>query len=269
MKIAITGANGFLGKALTKKLRSKKISYTPLNSKKHDLFNPDTLKSLVSGKDVIIHLAAVNRGENKDLVETNVLGTLSILEAASKYAPNAKIIFSSSFQVYLDEGLYGISKKTAEDLIIQYTKKTNLKGVILRISNIYGPDGKPFYNSVIATFAHLVKKGGPIKVQGDGSSKRDFIFVEDVADAVVKAALYKSKEPFEIIDICYGKEATLNEILKILKKVSGKNFEVVYNTDTKDKPWPTSGKNFRRAKRLLNWKPSTSLERGLKTVITL
>lgn len=267
MKIAITGADGFLGKAVVKQLKLRKIDYSTLNRKKHNLLKPNSLKSLVSGKDTIIHLAAINKGENVDIIRTNVLGTVSLLEAISKYAPGARIIFSSSFQVYLRDGLYGLSKRAGEDLIVEYAKKSNLQGIILRISNIYGPGGKPFYNSVIATFAHLIKKGEQIKVNGDGSSKRDFIFVSDVAEAIVKAALYSSKNPFEIVDICSGKETTLNEILKTLKKVSRKKVEVVYNTEVKDKPWPTSDKNYKKAFNLIKWKPTTSLEKGLKKVM--
>ncbi len=266
-EIAITGAEGFLGTAVTKKLKAKKIPYTLFDQKRHNLLDPESLESLVSGKQVIIHLAAVNRGENIDLVRTNVLGTLCLLEAVSKYAPGAKVIFSSSFQVYLDQGIYGISKRTGEDLIIEYAKKGRLQGVILRISNIYGPCGKPFYNSVIATFAHLIKTQQPITINGDGSSRRDFVYVDDVADAIVKSAQRRIKTPFEILDICSGQEATLKDILDILEQVSGKKLQVVYNTDTKDKPWPTSDKNFKHALHLIGWRPTTTLERGLKKVM--
>ena len=267
MKIAITGADGFLGKAVVKLLEDKKIPYTTLDRKKHNLLNSKSLKSLISRKDIIIHLAAVNRGENIELFKVNTLGTLNLLEATSKYAPGSRIIFSSTFQVYQNSGLYGLSKKTTEDLITEYTKKTDLKGTIFRISNIYGPGGKPFYNSVIATFAHLIKTGKPITINGDGSQKRDFIYVDDVVKAIIKASLHKPHKPLEIIDICSGQEITLNEVLKILKIVSGKNFEILYNNGVKEKPCPTSSKNFQKAKSLLNWEPTTSLKKGLAAVM--
>lgn len=267
MKVAITGGMGFLGQAVIRQLKAKKISYTAFDRKKHNLLNPQSLKYLVAGRDVIIHLAAINKGENLELVKVNTLGTLSLLEAAAQYAPNAKIIFSSTFQVYIEESLYGLSKKFAEDLILQYVKKTSLTGIIFRISNIYGPGGRPFYNSVIATLAHLIKNNEPLKINGDGSQKRDFVYVDDVADAIIKAISTKLKNPLEIIDICSGKETSINKILEIIRKASGKKIKVEYNREAREKPWPTRGKNFKQASRLLGWKPITLLAKGLNSVM--
>lgn len=267
MKVAITGGQGFLGKVVLKKLKAKKISYSILDKKKHDLFDPKTLKNLVQGKDVIIHLAGVSRAENIEIGKTNIIGTLSLLEAISRYAPKARVIFSSSFQVYLKDSLYGLSKKSSEELISHYVNKMGLRATILRISNIYGPGGKPFYNSVIATLNHLIKTGQPLRINGDGSQTRDFIFVEDVADAIVKAVLIKKQKPIEIFDICSGKETALNEVLQLIKELSGKNFEVEYNRKIKETPWPTKGKNFKLAKEILKWQPVTSLRKGLKKLV--
>lgn len=267
MKVAITGAAGFLGRSVAGKFEAKRIPYAALDRKKHNLLEPKSLKSLISGKDIIIHLAAVNRGENTELVKVNTLGTFSLLEAAVQYAPHAKIIFSSTFQVYIKESLYGLSKKFAEDWILQYIKKTDITGIILRISNIYGPGGKPFYNSVIATLAHLIKNNEPLKINGDGSQKRDFVYVNDVADAIVKASSIKLNNPVEIVDICSGKETSINEILELIQKASGKKAKVEYNRGIKEKPWPTRGKDFKQASRLLGWKPVTPLAKGLNSVI--
>ena len=200
-KIAVIGAEGFLGSAIIRKLRAQKIPFDTFDFKKHNLLKPTSLKGLLTDKDVIIHLAALNRGENIELCKVNIMGTLSLLEAANKYAPNSKVIFASSFQVYLNDSIYGLTKKTGEDLILSYAKKTKIKGIILRLSNIYGPGGRPFYNSVIATFVHLIKTGQTLKINGDGSAKRDFIYVDDVAKAFIKAAITDVKKT-EIIDIC-------------------------------------------------------------------
>ena len=266
MNVAITGADGFLGSAIVKKLRAEKIPFDTFDLKKHNLLKSTTLKSLVINKDVIIHLAAINRGENMELCKVNIMGTLSLLEAASKYAPTSKIIFASSFQVYLNDSIYGLTKKTSEDLILNYVKKSGLKAIILRLSNVYGPGGRPFYNSVIATFVHLIKTGQTLKINGDGSAKRDFIYVDDVAKAFIKAAITDVKKT-EIIDICSGKEISLNQILKILKKASRKKVEIMYNEAVGEKPWPTTHKNNKLAKKLLNWEPTTNLEKGLTATI--
>ena len=266
MKVAITGADGFLGSAIVKKLRVEKIPFDTFDLKKHNLLKPTTLKSLVINKDVIIHLAAINRGENMELCKVNIMGTLSLLEAASKYAPTSKIIFASSFQVYLNDSIYGLTKKTSEDLILNYVKKSGLKAIILRLSNVYGPGGRPFYNSVIATFVHLIKTGQTLKINGDGSAKRDFIYVDDAAEAFVKASTIDVKKA-EIIDICSGKEVSLNQVLKTLKKASRKKVEILYNEAVVEKPWPTTHKNYKLAKKLLYWEPKINLEKGLTATI--
>ena len=259
MTIGITGGSGFLGQVVIKKLKDGKIDFSLLES---DITNSD-LKNFVQGNDAIIHLAGVNRGEDNDIYKVNTLGTTRLLKACKNFAKDTKIIFASSFQVYLKESFYGKTKKQAEEEIEEFVNKSDLKGTILRISNIYGPKGKPFYNSAIATFIYQIKNGGRVLINGDGEQKRDFIYVDDVSEAFVKALRFKQTGPFEIFDICSGKETSLNDILKMLKRVSGKKFEVIYKKSKNEKDWPTKGKNFEKAKKLLNWEPNIDIEEGL------
>lgn len=267
MNIAITGSSGFLGSYLVESCKDRKIPYTEFNKKKHNLLNPVSLKNLVKGADAVIHLAAVNRGTNLELVQVNTLGTLSVLEAILRYSPNTKLIFASSFQVYLEDSLYGKSKMFAEKLIEYYSQKFGVKALILRISNIYGPGGKPFYNSVISTFAYLIKKHQPITINGRGLQKRDFIYVGDVTDALIRGASKKQKKPIDIIDICYGHETSLRELVKLFQRVFPKKVKVVYNTRVEETSWNIPRKTYKKASKLLGWKPKVSLEEGIKKVI--
>lgn len=266
-KIAITGADGFIGSFVVKKFKQKKAKITIFNYKKHILLDSESLKSFVKNQDVIIHLAGVNRATNEELLKVNTLGTMSLLEAVLKYSPTTRIIFASTFQVYLPQSYYGLSKKFAEYLLMFFARNYNIKSIVLRLSNVYGPGGKPFYNSVIATFAHLFKNGGVLSINGDGSTKRDFIYVEDVAEAFIKAAQRDFRKNFQTIDICSGKETSLNQVIKILKRLSGKKIEVVYNKGAKEKPWLTSDKNYKMAEKLLKWHPKTNLKKGLTAVM--
>lgn len=266
-KIAITGASGFIGQAVQKRLEKEAgFAVENLDKDKHSLLDPESLKSFVEGKDVIVHLAGRNKGTSNELVETNTLGTLSLLEAVLKYAPNARIVFASTFQVYLPQSFYGLSKKFAEELLEQYGLNHKVKSTILRLSNVYGPGGEPFYNSVVATFSHLIKTGEPLKINGDGSQERDYVYVEDVAEAIASAILSDQEETSEIIDICSGTSASLNEIIKTIEEVTDKKVEVVYNGAGKEVPWPTKDKNFEKAKKLLDWEPKVSLKEGLARV---
>lgn len=266
-KIAITGASGFIGQRVLKQLEKKEgVALRTLDRDKHNLLDQETLKDFVKGQDVIIHLAGVNRTTNYELIQTNTLGTLSILEAMVKYVPKARLVFASTFQVYLNQSLYGLSKKFAEELVKLYGLNHKLKSTILRLSNVYGPCGKPFYNSVVATLAHLIKQGEPLKINGDGSQERDYVYVEDVADAFVTSALSEQEEVTETLDICTDQSTSLNEIIETIREVSGKKVEVVYNEAAKDVPWPTKDKNFDKAKKFLGWEPKTTLKEGLSQI---
>lgn len=268
-KIAITGDSGFIGQSVVKFLKHESdVELKLLDRKTHNLLDAESLKDFVESQDAIIHLAGVNRGTNQELLQTNVLGTLSLLDAVVKYAPSARIVFASTFQVYLPHSLYGLSKKFAEELLSLYGVKNKTQSIVLRLANVYGSGGKPFYNSVVATFAHQVKLGETLQLNGDGSQERDYVYVCDVASAFIKAALYKQEELTEIIDICSGEYTSLQKILKIIEGVSDKKVDVVYNNEAVPEiPWPTRNKTFSKAKELLGWEPETTLEQGLTEVM--
>lgn len=265
MNIAITGATGFLGKHLIEELRIKNLNYSILDRKKHDLLKPETLKDLIIGRDIVIHLAGINIGPYNKILNINVLGTLGLLDAMIKYSPNSKIIFASTFQVYVPQSLYGLSKKFAEDIIKYYVFMYKIKASILRLTNIYGPGCKPFYNSVIATFIDQIKQNTPILIYGNGNRKRDYLYVRDVADAIVKAIIFDPNN-IEYFDICSGKLTTINKIVRILSEISSNKVKVVYNKEVEADDWGLK-KNFARANKLLKWKPKTLIEKGLRMAI--
>lgn len=265
MKVAVTGDQGFLGKYVIDLLKREDFVITGFDRTKHDLLGPKTLIDFVSGKDVIIHLAAVNRGIEKEIMRVNALGTKNLLEAIKEYAPMTKLIFASTFQVYIKDGVYGNSKKQAEKYINYFSKKYGIKSIILRIANIYGPGCKPYYNSVIATFVHRIKQGEPLVINGDGTQKRDYIYVLDVAKAIAQSISYEP-ETAEYFDICSGKEIRLNTIVGYLRELSKKNIEVVYNKRVELYNFGIK-KNYKKAEKVLGWSPTVSLREGLEETL--
>lgn len=264
MKVAVTGATGFLGKYLCKRLEKEKINYDTFDKDKHNLFNRSSLRRLISDKDIVIHLAGCNRIEDiSELMRVNILGTKGVLDVMAKYSQNARLIFASSSQVYLKKSIYGESKKKAEEIIKQYVKNHLIKNAcILRFTNLYGVGGKPFYNSVVATFIHLIKNGKEIIIDGDGKQTIDFLYVEDAVGAIIKAAESDLKDGVEIFDICSGKQTSINEVMRILSKSSSKKIRLQYNNLPKEQKRLI--KSYKKAKNFLGWKPKTSLEDGLK-----
>lgn len=265
MKIGVTGGTGFLGKEVVKVLNAKAITVSLLNRKNENLLDSESLKNFVAHKDIIIHIAGANRATNYDLISVNTLSTLSLLEAIARYNPSTKIIFTSSVAIYAD-GVYGLSKRYAEELIVYYAKQLPLKAIILRLSNIYGKGGKPFYNSVIATFLHNIEQGQSLEINGNGRQLRDYIYISDVVNAIIKAIMYKPKNNIEIFDICSGELVSLKKIVKELQNISSKKILVNFNK-TKIETIVSKRLSNRRAKNLLGWVPTVSIKEGLQKVL--
>lgn len=266
MNIGITGGTGFIGRHLISELERRKMPYELLNRKTNSLFKPNTLKEFVSSKDVIIHLAGVNVGSSEEAVSVNVLGTLGLLDAVVKFSSRTRIIFSSSFQTYVKNSIYGLSKGLAEELIRYYSDNHFIRSTILRITNVYGPNCKPFYNSVIATFAYQIAHDKQIIINGSGNQRRDYLYITDVIDAIIKTMEYKQNVKSEYIDICSGKQISLRELLEIFKKIFKKEIDVQYNDKKKEDFWNIPN-NYDKAKQLLGWKPKIDIEEGLTNVM--
>ncbi len=273
MNIGMTGHNGFLGRYVQEKLKQHPdIVLDGFDLPDKDIFNKQQLEGFVKGKDAIIHLAALNRADDSGLFHVNACGTQSLLLAVKEHNPDCRIIFASSFQVYgateekpitedvptITNNIYGLSKKTGEQLVRLYAPNH----AILRISNIYGPGGKPFYNSVIATFAHLIKEEKPLTIHGDGTQTRDFIFVEDVASAIITAALGEDRG---IYNVCTGEEVSLNGIIDTIKGLLGKEVDVNYepskNPEVKQKG------SCEKFKSSFGWIPKYNFKKGMEKVL--
>ena len=266
MNIGITGQNGFLGKHLISRFREDKISYSVCDREKYNLLNPQSLKDFVRSVDVIIHLAGVNRDTNFTILNGNVMGTAGLMEAISLYNPKAKVIISSSYQAFTQDNIYGVSKKLAEDVVEKYARIFSIPSISLRISNIFGPDCKPYYNSVIATFVDQIQQNKPLSINGDGSQERDFIYVSDVVDAILQAVWYKQDDLYENFTICSGKTYSLNDIIRELQHITKQDIVVNYNKDGQ-----TGAKEIvisnHTAKTRLDWEPKVSLREGLEKIL--
>ncbi len=265
-KIVITGSNGFIGTHLVSLLDSREVDIVTFDKARHDVTSPETLKDLLTEANVVVHLLGANRDTNDNLLRVNTLGTVGLLEGIRNYSPEVKLIFASSFQVYWPNSFYGITKRLAEEVIEYFVRTTPMRATILRISNIYGPGGKPFYNSVIATYAHLIAQSKPLTIHGDGQQKRDYIFVGDVVEAIKKAMDNTQSDKLEYVDICSGVGTTLNEIIQTMEKIRGKSIEKQHEP-TKAPQEVYRPRNYDKAEQILGWEPNVSLEEGLRKTL--
>ncbi len=180
-----------------------------------DLTNLRSACEFVVSCDRIYHLAGKNREQPGEILKNNVISTSNLILACKIKRVNPEIIFASSQQViWNSESEYGFVKGIEEEII----KKAN-KWCIFRIPNVYGPGGKPFYNSVIATFCYQISKGESVTIH-DPSVKREFIFVDDLVEQLLNPEFNSLKS----ID---GETLTVGEIYSFLtdKLGSHKNLE--------------------------------------------
>ena len=157
--------------------------------------------------------------------------------------------------------LFGLTKKTAEDLI----RLSGFEHVILRISNIYGPGCSPEYNSVISTFCNRALNGNPIKVDGDGHQKRDFIYVEDAVQAMILAGTKEDKFVSGVYNIGTGHATSLRQVIRNVK-AAGLELKETFapSEDTGENSFPLDASRFRKC---FGWKPKTLPRAGIKNTI--
>jgi UDP-glucose 4-epimerase len=292
MKILVTGGAGFIGSNLVDKLIDEGYKVfiidnlssgkkENLNKKaifyKADICDLNKILPLFKGIDYVFHLAANPRVvfSVKNPIEShkvNVNGTLNVLYASYKNKVK-RLIFASSAAVYgnikklpLKENMtpkpvspYGLHKLIGEYYCKLFSNLYNLEKVCLRYFNVYGPKIDPNgpYALVIGKFLKLRKENKPLTIYGDGKQTRDFIYVDDVTKANILAMKSKKVGRGEIINICSGKNYSINYIAKL---IGGKK---IYLSARKGEMKHTLGDNS-LAKKLLGWKPEISFEEGIK-----
>jgi UDP-2-acetamido-2,6-beta-L-arabino-hexul-4-ose reductase len=182
MKIGVTGAEGFLGKALLRQLRLNEAFEVDVCLR--EFWHSDQqLESWVSGLDVLVHLAGKNRSsEPQEIYDVNIGLTTQLIQALEKSSSKAKVIFSSSIQEERDN-IYGESKREARLLWQEWADRNDTSFVGLLIPNLFGPFGQPFYNSVVATFCHQISNGESPSIQVD--AVLPLIYVDDCVRYII------------------------------------------------------------------------------------
>lgn len=301
MNILVTGGAGFIGRWVVKAALDKKMNAWVLddisNGRKENLdeFKGNSnFKGLIIGDikdkkilaeifrnkfDICLHLAAsINIHDSivdpEKTMQNNVIGTLNILEECKKN--KTKIIFMSSAHVYgeakgkaIDEAHptkasspYSASKIAGENLVLSYYNAYGLPAAVVRPFTAYGPFQKSnTEGGVTSIFIQRYLDGKKLEVFGDGSQTRDLLYVKDCADFIIKAAL-SEKANGEIFNAGSGKDISMKELAILICKDPKKIAFVKH-------PHPQSevGKmvcDYSKAKRLLGWEHSTSIEEGLE-----
>jgi len=213
MKIGITGRAGFVGTHLYNTLGLFHEEFERIDFKKEYFADSTKLNEFVAQCDVIVHLAAMNRHNDPQVIyDTNLNLVQKLVQSLNETNSKAHILFSSSTQEERDN-LYGKSKKEGRELMIDWAIKSGGKFTGMIIPNVFGPFGHPNYNSVVATFCHKLARNETPTIEIDGDLK--LIYVGELVE-VILAEIRKRESKSEIV-IPHTSESKVSELLLMLE----------------------------------------------------
>ena len=214
LKIGITGQEGFVGTHLYNRLKLLDTTISCIDYKSSFFSDDQLLDNFVSQCDVIVHLAAMNRHSNPEVIyKTNIQLVKKLIASLERTHSKAHILFSSSSQEERDNP-YGKSKKEGRLLLEKWASSNGGSITGLIIPNVFGPFGRPNYNSVIATFSHQISHGETPKIEVDGELK--LIYVNELVSEIIHKAKEQKNESLYVIP--HTSTAKVSEILNLLKK---------------------------------------------------
>ncbi len=219
--IVITGQSGFIGTHLFNYLKYIKSEFNVIPFDDSFFENELVLKEVVRKADVIIHLAALNRHNDPNVIyRTNKQLVEKLIKTCEITKSKPHIIFASSTQEERDNP-YGRSKKEGRLMLAQWAKKNEITFTGLIIPNVYGPFGKPFYNSVISTFSYQITHNENPKIEIDAQLR--LIYVQELIEQIVN--LIKEKVSDDKYFIKHTAEYKVSEILNKLNNFKNDYFE--------------------------------------------
>jgi len=299
MKILLTGAAGFLGSHISKKLIDNNHEVIGLddlstgsiknieqlvNHPKYSFIEHDMRKPYQAKVDAILNFACPASPVNyqKDpvrTIETNFLGMINMLHLANE--TGARIIQASTSEIYGDptqspqkesywgnvnpigiRSCYDEGKRAAETLCFDYRRQYNLDTRVIRIFNTYGPNMAIGDGRVVSNFIVQALRNEPINIYGDGKQTRSFCYVSDLVEGIYKL-LQLDKNPDTPINLGNPNEFTILELAKVVIEIAKSKSEIVNNPLPLDDPKQRCP-DISLAKSTLNWKPTIELKEGIE-----
>jgi len=232
--------------------------------------------------DCIVHLAAragvrPSLAEPQLYTETNINGTVNLLELArqhhikqfvfgsssSVYGINAKVPFSEDDPIRQPISPYAATKGAGELLCHTYSHLYGIRCVCLRFFTVYGPRQRP--DLAIHKFAKLIEAGKPIPVFGDGTTRRDYTYVDDIIAGVMAAIAY-DKSDYEVFNLGESRTVELRELIALLEKELDAH-AVIERQPAQPGDVPQTFADIEKARRLLGYNPQTQIEEGIHRFI--
>ena len=216
IKVGITGQGGFMGSHLYNYLGTKENEIDRVGFKRSYFENKIELQKFVKSCDVIVHIAAMNRHKDEQVIyNTNVNLVQKLVDACEVSNSIPKIIFSSSIQEERDN-FYGKSKRDGRQLLENWGSKKRARVTSLLIPNVFGPFGKPNYNSVIATFCYKIINNETPTIIND--SLVNLIYINELCEVFYNNIISEEKEAINLSTVPHTSSKKVSEILELLKE---------------------------------------------------
>lgn len=229
--------------------------------------------------DRVFHLAA-RAGVRPSIADprlyfsTNMDGTLNLLEAcrargvrdfifassSSVYGVNTKVPFAETDAIGRTISPYAATKLAGEQMCSNYAHLFGLRAMCLRFFTVYGPRQRP--DLAISKFTDAILAGRPIDRYGDGSTARDYTYVDDIVRGVLAAAAYTEKSAFEIFNLGGAATTTLNELVALVEAATGKA-ATIRQMENQPGDVPLTYADVTKAERLLGYRPETAIREGV------
>lgn len=307
-KSLVTGAGGFIGSHLVERLVKeghevtafihynsrgdigllKQIDSVLLKKVKiyfGDLKDAEAVRVAVKNHDIVFHLGALigipySYINPRDVIETNVLGTLNVLVAAKEYGVR-RVIHTSTSEVYgtaktpkiteehplQGQSPYSASKIGADKLVESFVSSYHLPAVTIRPFNTYGP--RQSMRAIIPTVIAQALFQPEIHV-GSLTPVRDFTYVQDTVDAFLLAGSVEGIEG-HVFNLGTDREISVDDVVKMVLSITGNKTKTVCTSEERIRPEKSEvfrlRSDFTKAKNILGWEPKTTFEEGLKTTI--
>lgn len=309
-QILVTGGAGFIGSHLVGRLLSEGGWRVAVVDDFNDFYSPPVKRANVAAYldnphfslheidirdadavravflenqfDAVVHLAAragvrPSLREPKLYSDTNVGGTVNLLEAArefnvrrfvfgsssSVYGASCKVPFSEDDKTARPISPYAATKAAGEMLCHTYAHLYDLRAVCLRFFTVYGARQRP--DLAIHKFTRLISEGKPIQMFGDGTTRRDYTYIDDVIEGV-RAAIDYDRSDYEIFNLGESQTVELREMIKLLEENLGRR-AVIEHRPMQPGDVPQTFADITKARRLLNYEPKMKIEGGIRKFV--
>ncbi len=254
-----------------------------------DIRDRNAMNWLVRDQDHVFHLAGqvchlTSLTDPFPDIDMNITGTAVVMEAVRRFAPRARVLYTGTRGQYgpsvvlpvsedaptNPKGIYEISNLTAEKIVQVYNDTHGIRSVMLRLTNVYGPRAQMRHSrfGVANWFVRVALDGDTIQVFGDGRILRDFLYVDDCVDAILRAAA-SDETAGEIYNVGVDVPATFLELAETIIEVAGSGrWEFAPFTPERAAQEPGDFySDISKIRRALGWKPTTPLDRGVRRTV--